>query len=329
MDQAGAEGLLRMRRNANVQKTIADRVTVSGVGVHGGEDATLALNPADPDTGIIFSITAPDGTETEIPALYSAICATDFCTCIGDETGQSVATIEHVMAALMACEIDNVIVEIDSAEVPVMDGSAAPFVDAIEQAGILPQGAPRRFIKVLKPVRVQHDEAVAELAPADSQRFEIAIDFDDPLIGRQEIAFDLTRNVFCDHIARARTFGFMRDVEKLWSAGFALGASLDNTVVLGDQRIVNPEGLRFKDEFVRHKALDAIGDLAMAGAPVIGRFRSLRGGHKLNAAIVSALMADTSAWTYVEEDERVTAPQHGRAEIEAFVSQVAMGPETS
>lgn len=318
-----------MRRNASVQKTIADRVTVSGIGVHGGEDATLALNPADPDTGIIFAITCRDGSEIEIPALYSSICATEFCTCIGDTTGQSVATIEHVMAALMACEIDNVIVEIDASEVPVMDGSAAPFVDAIEQAGILPQGAPRRFIKVLKPIRVEQGQSVAELAPADTQRFEIAISFDDPLIGKQEIAFDLTRDVFCNHIARARTFGFMRDVEKLWSAGFALGASLDNTVVIGDQRIVNPEGLRFEDEFVRHKALDAIGDLAMAGAPILGRFRSLRGGHKLNAAVVEALMADTGAWTYVEEDERVAAPIHGRAEIEAFVSQVAMGPETS
>jgi UDP-3-O-[3-hydroxymyristoyl] N-acetylglucosamine deacetylase len=318
-----------MRRNASVQKTIAERISVSGVGVHGGEEATLALNPADPDTGIIFSVIGSDGSETEIPALHSTICATDFCTCIGDETGRSVATIEHVMAALMACEIDNVIVEIDSSEVPVMDGSSAPFVDAIEQAGILPQGAPRRFIKVLKPVRVEHNGAVVELAPADSQRFEVAIDFDDPMIGRQEIAFDLSCEVFRNHIARARTFGFMRDVEKLWSAGFALGASLENTVVVGDQRIVNPEGLRFEDEFVRHKALDAVGDLAMAGAPILGRFRSLRGGHKLNAAIVSKLMADESAWTYVEDAERVTAPQQGRAEIEAFVSQVAMGPDVS
>ena len=189
-------------------------------------------------------------------------------------------------------------------EVPIMDGSAAPFVAAIDQAGIAAQTAPRRYIQVLKPVRVGKDGSYGELRPyLRGLRIESEIEFDHPLIGRQSCAIDVAPNVFRRELARARTFGFMRDVAKLWSAGYALGASFENTVVVAENRVLNPEGMRFPDEFVRHKIVDAIGDLALAGAPLIGVYRSVRGGHKLNHAVVSALMADPSAWSYVETPE--------------------------
>jgi UDP-3-O-[3-hydroxymyristoyl] N-acetylglucosamine deacetylase len=182
-----------------------------------------------------------------------------------------------------------------------MDGSAEPFVAAIDQAGVVTLPAPRRFIEVLKPVRVVRDASLGELRPhARGFRLEIEIEFDNPLIGHQALALDLDPASFRREIARARTFGFMRDVAKLWGAGYALGATFDNTLVVTDNRILNQDGLRFADEFVRHKALDAVGDLALAGAPLLGAYRSVRGGHKLNHAVVSALMADPTAWRLAE-----------------------------
>src|SRR5712671_535674 len=187
-----------------------------------------------------------------------------------------------------------------------MDGSAAPFVAAIEQVGIATLPAPRRYIRILKPVRVARGDCFGELRPYPRGfRIEVEIAFENPLIGRQEIAFDVTPDSFRKEVARARTFGFMQDVSKLWSAGYALGATFDNTLVVSDDRVLNAEGLRFADEFVRHKALDAVGDLALAGAPLLGAYRSVRGGHKLNHAVLCALMADPSAWTYA--DARQTA----------------------
>ena len=211
---------------------------------------------------------------------------------------------------------------------PIFDGSASAFVEAIHHAGIETQAAPRRYLKVLKPVRVQDGRAMGELLPYDAGfRIEIEIDFDHRLIGRQRFAATLSPETFEEELAKARTFGFMSDVAKLWSAGYALGASLENTICLAEDRILNPTGLRYPDEFVRHKALDAIGDLALAGLPILGRYRSVCGGHKLNAQVVSALAADKSAWTIVEAKRRRT--NRGHAEIGVPVAQPAYRADLS
>ena len=234
--------------------------------------------------------------------------------------------------------VDNAIIEIDGPEVPIMDGSAAPFVAAIDQAGVVTLSAPRRYIQILKPVRVAKDDAYGELRPYPRGfRIELEIEFDHPLIGRQGArARRRARRRFRRELARARTFGFMRDVAKLWSAGYALGASFENTLVVTENRVLNPEGLRFADEFVRHKALDAIGDLALAGAPLLGAYRSVRGGHKLNHAVLSALMADPSAWTLVDGPESArksarmcAAAIRGHADVATGLVAPAYGPDVS
>jgi UDP-3-O-[3-hydroxymyristoyl] N-acetylglucosamine deacetylase len=198
-----------------------------------------------------------------------------------------------------------------------MDGSAAAFVAAIDQAGIVALAEPRRYTKVLKPIRVSKGDAYAELSPHDHGfRVDVTIDFAHPLIGQQSLVLDVEPTTFRREVARARTFGFMKDVSKLWSAGYALGASLENTLVVADDRLLNPEGLRYADEFVRHKALDAIGDLALAGAPILGAYKSVKGGHKLNHAILCALIADPSAWTVVEAKAEIRTPRRrGRADV--------------
>jgi UDP-3-O-[3-hydroxymyristoyl] N-acetylglucosamine deacetylase len=195
--------------------------------------------------------------------------------------------------------IDNCYIEIDSREVPIMDGSAAEFVAAIDDAGIRELSEPRKFIKVLKPIRVEDSGCWGEIRPFSGFHLDVEIDFENPLIGNQRVAFEMTPGVFRNEISRARTFGFMSDVERLWKAGLALGASLDNTIALAEDRIMNADGLRHPQEFVRHKMLDAVGDLALAGAPILGAYRSVRGGHRLNAHVLQALFADQDAWTWV------------------------------
>ena len=303
--------------HASRQTTLRDQATVTGIGVHSGAPVTLTIHPAEADTGILFLRTAtPDRQDRELKADYRAVTATEFATVLGDRSGPAVSTTEHVLAALHGLGIDNALVEVDGAEVPIMDGSAAPFVAAIDQAGIAAQRAPRRYIQVLKPVRVGKDGCYGELRPnLRGLRIEAEIEFDHPLIGRQSCAIDVAPNVFRRELARARTFGFMRDVAKLWSAGYALGASFDNTVVVAEDRVLNPDGMRFPDEFVRHKIVDAIGDLALAGAPLLGVYRSVRGGHKLNHAVLSALMADASAWCYVEMPQPARRSARGHAEL--------------
>jgi UDP-3-O-[3-hydroxymyristoyl] N-acetylglucosamine deacetylase len=301
---------------AGKQTTLGVRTTVTGVGVHSGLPVTLTLQPAEADTGVVFLRCGIDGqADREIHARAGSVTATDLATVIGDEAGPCVSTVEHIMAALCGLGVDNAIIELDGPEAPIMDGSAAAFVDAIDQAGVVSLPARRRFTKVLKPIRVARGDAFGELTPYDRGfRVDVEIDFPHPLIGRQKIGLEVEPAAFRREVARARTFGFMKDVSKLWSAGYALGASLENTLVVSDDRVLNPEGARFADEFVRHKALDAIGDLALVGAPILGAYRSVRGGHKLNHAVVSALIADPTAWTVVE----AKAPrQRGHADIAA------------
>jgi UDP-3-O-[3-hydroxymyristoyl] N-acetylglucosamine deacetylase len=312
------------------QTTLRDQVAVSGIGVHSGSPVTLTLNPAADDTGIVFQRVAADGSiEREIRADVRAVTATEFATVLGDTSGPLCSTAEHLLAALRGLGVDNVVVEIDGPEVPIMDGSAAPFVDAIDQAGLTARALPRRYIEVIKPVRVSKDGALGELRPYQHGfRVEAEIDFDHPLIGRQALAFDIEAETFRGEIARARTFGFMKDVARLWSAGYALGASFGNTLVITEDRVLNPEGLRYADEFVRHKILDAIGDLALAGQPLLAAYHTVRGGHKLNHAVLSALMADRSAWRVIEAAEPARRTR-GQARVGAGMIAAAYGPEIS
>jgi len=313
------------------QTTLREQVSIAGIGVHSGSPVTVTLHPAEADTGVVFWRIGIDGQkDRELSANFRSVTATEFATVLGDRNGPAVSTTEHVLAALFGLGIDNAIVEVDGPEVPIMDGSAAPFVDAIDQAGVTTMSARRRYIKVLKPVRVNADDGCyGELRPhLRGLRIETEIEFNHPLIGRQQFALDVEPNLFRRELARARTFGFMRDVTKLWSAGYALGASFENTVVIAAERILNAEGMRFPDEFVRHKAVDAIGDLALAGAPLVGAYRSVRGGHKLNHAVVTALMADPSAWTYSELEEPARRPR-GHADLAAGFMAPAYGPDVS
>lgn len=311
------------RNGVHAQTTIAEAVSLTGIGVHSGERVRVTLHPSDPDTGIVFLRTSRSGRDVEIIAEWTSVSATELCTVIGDPSGVSVATIEHLMAALRGLGIDNVLVEIDGSEVPVMDGSSRDFVEAIDSVGIVAQSARRRYVKVLKPIRVESASGFAELRPHDGSRFEITIDFPCKAIGRQVFATDLTPGAFRSQVAGARTFGFVSDLEKLLPLGLCRGSSLENSIAIKDDRILNPEGLRFADEFVRHKTLDAIGDLGLAGAPIMGLYRSYRGGHRLNFQALQALLSDDSAWAYVEAPVRREAPV---AEIGTGLVAPAFGP---
>lgn len=284
------------------QTTIASPVTISGTGVHSGAPVSITFNPAEADSGIVFQRQFADGTVSEYRAVSSQVGSTDLCTVLGFSSATSIATVEHVMAALYALGLDNTLIEVSGAEMPIMDGSSAPFIEAIDEVGLNALAVKRRYIRIIKPVRVEAGASWAEFSPYDGTRFEVEIDFDCPLIGRQSWKGDLSPATFRSELSRARTFGFMRDVERLWAAGLALGSSLENSVVISDDNtVINVEGLRYaKDEFVRHKTLDAVGDLALAGAQFIGCYRSYRGGHKMNAHALKALLSDRSAYEVVE-----------------------------
>ena len=314
------------------QTTLRSQATVTGVGVHSGLPVNLTVGPAPIDAGFIFVRTGLDDADREVPATAESVIATEFATVLGDHDGPLVSTAEHVLAALRGMGVDNAVMEVDGPEVPIMDGSAAPFVAAIDQAGIVTQSAARRFIQVLKPVQVAMGDSFAELRPyANGFRAEVEIDFANPVIGRQNYSLDLSPESFRREISRARTFGCVNDVARLWSAGFALGASFENSVVFDETRLLNTEGLRYSDECARHKVLDVVGDLALAGLPLLGAYRSVRGGHKLNHAVLIALMTDRSAWRAVEAE----SARRPRGQVEAGAGMVggmvapAYGPDVS
>ena len=314
-------------RDFNRQATVAKRFELSGIGVHNGTPTKIIVSPADTNTGILFIRTdMDDAVEPEIPAHFSRVCATELCTVLGAPNGVSVSTVEHLLSSLSAFGIDNALIEIDGAEMPIMDGSSAVFVDAVKKAGVRQQRAARRFVKVLKTVSVRHGDSFGEIRPHDGFHVDVEIDFPIALIGRQRFALEVTPQSFEKELSRARTFGFMRDVERLWAAGYALGASLENTIAIGEDRIINPEGTRFPDEFVRHKALDAVGDLALAGAPILGSFSSRCGGHKLNFSLLSALFEDQDAWEYVRPGSE---PVVGHADMGERMPVAAFGPDVS
>ncbi len=278
------------------QRTLKTAVTCVGVGLHSGRPASLTLKPAAVDAGIVFKRADMDGAA--IPATWDRVIDTRLCTTIGDGNGLAVGTVEHVMAALAGCGIDNAVVEVDGPEVPIMDGSAQPFVSMVAAAGVVNQQAPRRVIRVLKTVSVECGNGAARLSPGSCLSLDVAIDFGNSAVSRQSLAIGVVNGSFARELAGARTFGFLHEVEQLWAAGLAKGGSLDNAVVVSGDKILNEDGLRFDDEFVRHKILDAVGDLYLAGAPIIGAFHGVRSGHATNNALLRALFADDRAWKY-------------------------------
>lgn len=291
------------------QRTLRGPAECSGIGVHSGEKVTLRLTPAPENTGIVFIRTDLKNGARHIPARWDHVIETQLCTVIGNEHGGKVATIEHVMAALYAYGIDNAFVEIDGAEVPVMDGSSDPFVFLIEMAGVAQQKAPRRIIEVIRPIEVASNGKQARLLPADETRFSFEIDFQQSPISRQSYDFTLSSDGFKSEISRARTFGFFEEVDQLRKAGFARGGSLNNAIVIKDDRIMNEDGLRYTDEFVRHKLLDAVGDMALAGGVLRGHFQGYCSGHALNNHLLRALFADELAWREVEAEDFTAAQQ--------------------
>lgn len=282
------------------QLTISHPVTCSGVGLHSGSQVHMALHPAAADTGIVFRRTDVAAGTGLVPARYDLVRETQLGTTLVNSHGVGVATVEHLMAALWGCGIDNVVVELDGPEVPIMDGSSEPFVFLIECAGIIEQNQPRRMIEITKTVTVQAGNSELTVEPYAGYTMDVEIDFAHEAIARQRAMYDFSKVTFKQMLSRARTFGFEHEVEYLRANGLARGGSLHNAIVIGEQGVLNREGLRFNDEFVRHKALDCIGDLYLAGARIIGKVTARRPGHGINNQLLRALLADTSAWRVVE-----------------------------
>lgn len=280
-----------------LQTTIAAPATVEGVGLHSGLPVLMTLVPAEADTGIVFVRTDLDGAE--VPARWDRVTDTMLCTRITGDEGVDVGTVEHLMAALAGCRIDNLRVELNGPEVPIMDGSSEAFVQVIDNTGIRELDTERRAIKILKTVEIEQDGKLARLEPASRFEVNFEIDFDHDAIGRQEHGLTFVNGAFRSQISRARTFGFLHEVEHLQKLGLARGGSLDNAIVVDKDGVMNDGGLRFDDEFVRHKILDSVGDLYLAGAPILGRFHGVRAGHALNNSLLHALFADPEAWEFV------------------------------
>ncbi|MEJ2814358.1 UDP-3-O-acyl-N-acetylglucosamine deacetylase [Caulobacter sp. CCG-8] len=285
-----------MSASAYFQHTVAGPVIFAGVGLHTGSHVRVAVRPAAIDAGIVFVRTDVHDRDNRVPVSPEAVCQTQLGTVINNAADVRVSTIEHLMAALAALAIDNCVVELDGPEVPIMDGSSEPFVQILDRAGRRKQEAARRYIEILETVTVEEGDKTASLSP--SYRFEVAFEiaFASKAIGRQRIDLAVDEESFRAELADCRTFGFVRDVEALRAIGLARGGTMENAVVIDGDRVLNPEGLRRPDEFVRHKALDAVGDLYVLGAPVIGRFEGVLAGHGLNNAIVRALIANPAAW---------------------------------
>lgn len=283
----------------NRQQTIAQSASLSGVGVHSGKPATLTIRPAPEGAGVRFVRADVTDRDAIIPALVTMVTTTELGTNMSNAAGISVATVEHFLAACSGLGVDNIIAELDGPELPILDGSSRPFVDLLTQAGVKEQGAPRRVLKILKPVVAPQGAKFARLSPAKGFEMRVAIDFPTKAIGRQEIRFVMTPGAFARDVAWARTFGFADQAEELHAMGKGLGASMDNTIVVEGDAILNPGGLQAGDEFVRHKLLDVIGDLFLAGGQIEGLYEGEQPGHALNNQLLRAVFADATsfAWT--------------------------------
>ena len=281
-----------------LQKTLQKSVSCIGVGLHTGERTKLTLSPAPIDTGFVFIRTDLLARESRISALGNNVSATTLGTSIANEFGHAISTVEHILAALSGMGIDNAFISIDGPEVPILDGSAEPFIDLIKNAGIQSQDAPRNFIEIIEPVEVTDGDKIARLEPAEGFILDVTIDFPSKAIGHQHGVYDGTKKGFED-FAKARTFGFLHQVEALRAMGLSRGGSLDNAVVIDGDKIMNEGGLRFNDEFVKHKTIDAVGDLSLAGYPIIGRYVAKHSGHGLNTKLVQTLIANPKSYRVV------------------------------
>ncbi|MCO5097451.1 MAG: UDP-3-O-acyl-N-acetylglucosamine deacetylase [Rhodocyclaceae bacterium] len=290
------------------QRTLKSLIRATGVGLHSGAKVTMTLRPAAPDSGIVFRRIDLD-PPVELRADPFAVGDTRLASCL-ERDGAKIATVEHLMSALSGLGIDNAWVDVDAAEIPIMDGSAAPFVFLIQSAGIEEQKAAKKFIRVKKPVRVEEGDKWAELVPYDGFRLTFSIVFSHPVFDKSnpQVTVDFAEHSYVREVARARTFGFMQDVETMRSQGLALGGSLENAIVMDEYRVLNADGLRYGDEFVKHKVLDAVGDLYLLGHPLLGAFSAHKSGHALNNKLLRALMADKTAWEMVSFERIEEAP---------------------
>tara|TARA_Y100000588_G_C14166750_1_gene887250 strand:+ start:183 stop:1097 length:915 start_codon:yes stop_codon:yes gene_type:complete len=284
------------------QRTPKKVIQATGVGLHSGDKVILTLHPAPINTGIVFRRTDLSPV-VEISASYEHVCDTTLCTSL-QQNGVKVATVEHLLSALAGLGIDNAYVDINAPEIPIMDGSAAPFVFLIQSAGIQEQSAAKRFIRILKPIRIEEDGKHVQFLPYNGYKVSFTIDFDHPVFNDrpQAAVFDLSSTSYVKEVCRARTFGFMSEYEKLRENNLAKGGSLDNAIVVDDYRVLNEDGLRFEDEFVKHKVLDAIGDLYLLGSSLIGAFEGCKSGHELNNKLLRELMVRQDAWEYTYFD---------------------------
>lgn len=304
-----------MHKRSTRQRTLAGEVSFAGYGVHGAQPVTLTLGPGAPDTGYLIRRDLGDGRYTEsVPVHHTRVTRTTLCTTLDLGDSVSVATVEHVVSALSGMSVDNVLITLDGPECPIMDGSAFPFAAGILEVGLELQPAQKKFLKVVRAVTVRNNDAFAALEPYNGRALDLEIDFDSKVIGRQRMIFDWTPRRYFEDISRARTFGFVRDAKALRQAGYALGSSLDNSITVHEDRILNPGGLRYEDEFVRHKLLDAIGDLSLGGLPIWGRFRSYKGGHALNAHVLAGLFSS-------EANYEIVGAEDLPLEVEAFDDQ--------
>ena len=294
------------------QRTLNHSIRCSGIGLHSGKKIQLVLHPAEENAGITFSRSDLDIT---IPASSEFVTDTRLCTTIGKD-GANISTVEHLLSALAGLGIDNAHIEVSGPEVPVMDGSSAPFVFLIQCAGIKEQSKAKRVLRVLKKVEVQEGNKRCSLHPASGFKISYLLDYDHPLLRDRQVSIDFARQAYTREISRARTFGFLHEVEALQKAGLALGGSLENAIVLDQYRVVNETGLRYEDECVRHKILDTLGDLSLSGFPIVGAFEGERTGHDMNHRLVTALLADESAW-------RIEELQAEPESVEAVAGQLA------
>jgi UDP-3-O-[3-hydroxymyristoyl] N-acetylglucosamine deacetylase len=304
-----------MKKMSTRQRTLASEISFSGYGVHSAAPVTLTLSPAPADTGFQIRRDMGEGRVTQpVSVHFSRVSRTTLCTTLDLGDSVSVATVEHVTSALSGMGVDNALITVDGPECPILDGSSHPFAAAILEAGLESQPAPRRFLKIVRAVTVRNNDAFAALEPYNGRALDLEIDFDSKVIGRQRMIFDWTPRRYLEDVSRARTFGFARDAKALRQAGYALGSSLDNSITVDEDKVLNPSGLRYEDEFVRHKLLDAIGDLSLGGLPIWGRFRSYKGGHALNAHVLAGLFSSEANYEIVTAEDLPL-------EVEAFDDQ--------
>lgn len=303
-----------------LQRTLNKTATISGIGLHSGARITLTMRPAAANTGILFHRRTEDQI-IDIKACSENVVDTRLATVLGSR-GVTISTIEHFMAALAAFGIDNLHIDIDGPEVPVLDGSAAPFIREIQQAGIRTLNSCRKFIAIRKPLEIIEGEKRISIIPSRFFRITFDIAFDHPAISVQNYSMKFSTETFCKEIAEARTFGFLQEVEYLKANGLARGGSLENAVVIDHNGVMNPEGLRFTNEFVRHKILDCFGDFSLLGASLLGHVRAFKAGHDLNAKMVRKIKDNPSSWTYVEFSEQ-TIREASRAEVNSFAVDLA------